>query len=136
MRCAAINCKENTDGYCGCDSYVTIDSEGKCESFYPLTNKNSSLSTPRQSKTNTPYTCDLSSIIFERMENAAEVLNSVKRIIDWYGIALVSDLYHVLELPCRPLDNAYGWVSLDTAEIIEVDCGYSLKLPDPYPIYD
>ena len=32
MRCECLGCKENEGGYCGCDSYVVITEDGKCDS--------------------------------------------------------------------------------------------------------
>lgn len=43
MRCKAYNCKENDNGYCSCDSYVTIDEEGCCEEYLPITNMGNEL---------------------------------------------------------------------------------------------
>lgn len=34
MRCDALKCWNNTDGYCGCSSYITIESNGECDSYY------------------------------------------------------------------------------------------------------
>ena len=34
MRCAACDCRENENGYCGCPSYVCIDENGQCDSYY------------------------------------------------------------------------------------------------------
>lgn len=34
MRCAACDCRENESGYCGCASYVCIDENGHCDSYY------------------------------------------------------------------------------------------------------
>lgn len=34
MRCKAYDCRNNQDGYCLIDSYVEIDGQGNCESYY------------------------------------------------------------------------------------------------------
>lgn len=31
MRCQCLRCRENEDGYCGCESYVCIGPDGTCD---------------------------------------------------------------------------------------------------------
>ena len=39
MRCYAYDCDGNDDGYCGCPSDVSIDSDGSCSDYCPIPNK-------------------------------------------------------------------------------------------------
>lgn len=34
MRCDVLNCRENNDGYCSCESYVSIGSDGTCSQMF------------------------------------------------------------------------------------------------------
>lgn len=37
MRCRALECRENENGYCTCDSYIEIDETGQCDMFLQIT---------------------------------------------------------------------------------------------------
>lgn len=36
MICEAMRCRENIDGFCMVDSYVTISQNGECEMYDPI----------------------------------------------------------------------------------------------------
>lgn len=40
MRCYAYNCRNNDDGYCEIDSYITITEDGECDSMLECIKEN------------------------------------------------------------------------------------------------
>ena len=65
---------------------------------------------------------------------AEDVIDQMKDILDRYKIVTVGDLYELVGEPSEPTDFKYGWMSLNTADIIRTREGYMLKLPRPMPI--
>lgn len=73
-------------------------------------------------------------LILERREDAEAVLDQLATIIDQYEVASVSDLNELLGLPSSPIDNKWGWLSLERVSIRQVREGYHLDLPTPEEI--
>lgn len=80
------------------------------------------------------YVGDVRSLIFETKDDAMNTLNSLKQIIEYYGVALLSDLYDIVGLSSKYTDNGFGWVSLEKATIVEDKHGYEIKFPKALPL--
>lgn len=82
----------------------------------------------------TVYVGDVRSLLFEMYDDASHALNTLKQIIEYYGVATLSDLYDIVGLSSKYTDNGFGWTSLEKAEIVEDKHGYELKLPRALPL--
>lgn len=73
-------------------------------------------------------------IVFDSRENAENVLETLKEIINKYGLVTVADLHESAGLDVSYTENKYGWVNLKEAKIVRVRQGYKLVLPETVPI--
>lgn len=73
-------------------------------------------------------------IVFDSREKAENVLETLKEIINEYGLVTVADLHESAGLDISYTENKYGWVNLKEAKIVRVRQGYKLVLPETVPI--
>mgnify|MGYP003304159986 CR=1 FL=1 len=77
---------------------------------------------------------DYDDIVFDNRGEAEAALQQMKDIIDRYGMVTVSDLY---EMACQTAPytaQKYGWINVNSSEVIRTHYGYKLKLPKAAPI--
>lgn len=73
---------------------------------------------------------DYDHIILESRGEAQHVINTLRDIIDEYGMASVGDLYEIVGLDSENYqDHKYGWTSLNTAKVEPTRDGYELRFP-------
>ena len=77
-------------------------------------------------------------LIYETEEFATEVLNGMYRLLHYYGIVQVADLYDLSQRPDITTNNdmLYGWKSLDEARIKQCDGGWEIKLPEVVKLWE
>ena len=78
------------------------------------------------------YTVD--DILIATAQEAEDVLRQMINTVNDYGVVTVHDYYEFVGKVGKPYDVNYGWVSLETADIIKVGDGYTIKLSEPKPI--
>lgn len=71
----------------------------------------------------------LGEIIFADRSEALGVVDSLRDIIDDYGVASVGDLYDLVGITGPFSHNKYGWTDVKNGTIIRVKYGYRLYLP-------
>lgn len=75
---------------------------------------------------------DVEEIIFERGDEAADVLATLEDMIDNYGQATIADYYDASGYPDSNFtNNKYGWDDLSKTRCIHVRGGYIIDLPRP-----
>lgn len=75
---------------------------------------------------------DFREFVFERRQDAEDVLSELCEIIDTYGIAKVSDFYTMVgESERNFTDHSYGWEALGNATVERVRDGWIVNLPKP-----
>lgn len=80
-------------------------------------------------------TQDLREFVFERRQDAEDVLSEMCEIIDVYGFVKMSDFYSMVgETERNFLDHGYGWEALGSARVERCRDGWYLELPKPVPI--
>lgn len=75
----------------------------------------------------TKYSYD--DVVLNSRGEAQEVLMRMEEIIDVYGVVSVADFYEMVGVPGDYTDNKYGWVNLNSADVVRVRDGYLIKLP-------
>lgn len=80
---------------------------------------------------NPPNTTD---VYFAEREKVEKCIESMRQIIETYGVVTVADLYEIAHLNCDYTCDNWGWVNLEKVDILKVRDGYTLKLPKPYKI--
>ena len=73
-------------------------------------------------------------IILESRGEAEEVLGQLVDMIEEYGVASVSDFYHLVDMESTFTDDKYGWENLSRASVSRVREGYLINLPRPIVI--
>jgi hypothetical protein len=68
-------------------------------------------------------------ILFESLEEANKVFESLHKIVDDYGYASVADLYDLLGESTDFADNKTGWTSLEGTRITSLYGKHMLKMP-------
>lgn len=68
-------------------------------------------------------------VIFNDRGEAEEVLLRMKESISRYSMVSVADFYDLIGQRCNHTDQKYGWYNLNTADIIRVSDGYSIRFP-------
>lgn len=77
---------------------------------------------------------DVNELILKSKEDAESVVEGLIDIIDKYGMASVSDLYELVDLPSTYIDNKWGWTVLNYVDIRQVRDGWVIDLPSVEPI--
>jgi hypothetical protein len=73
-------------------------------------------------------------LIIPSLEEAKKVLNDLQYSIEAYGKVSVLDYYDLVGVKTKPFYANYGWSDINGTQIIEVDNGYLIKLPNAVPI--
>lgn len=68
-------------------------------------------------------------ILFERRDEAEEVLARLGDLIEEYGIASVEDFYDMVGISSNYTDQKWGWYNINTARVVRVRDGYTIRLP-------
>ena len=69
-------------------------------------------------------------VLTDRRE-ASNIIDKLQDIIDQYEVATVADLYSLVGLPSKYVDNDWGWADIGAPRTVRVDGGFQLVLPDP-----
>lgn len=77
---------------------------------------------------------DFESILFENRHEAAEVIDKMRAQIVKYDVATVDDLYSFVGIDPTAVDNAWGWDSMDGAQVRRIRNAFILDLPEPSPL--
>lgn len=86
------------------------------------------------SSTVTKTRFDYDDISFENRGDAEMVLKLMEEAIERYGFVTVADMYDLADLTQPYTSNKYGWINLNTAEVVRSRDGYIIKLPRAVPI--
>lgn len=73
-------------------------------------------------------------IIFDRRDDAENVLEQLVDITMQYGLCSVADFYELAGISSEWTDEKYGWGELSDARVERVRSGYIVVLPKPEPI--
>lgn len=73
-------------------------------------------------------------IIFDKIDDAKEVLSKMDEIVDTYRQVFVADLYDLVGMNASTADHRYGWTDIRSARIESTRDGYLLRLPKALPI--
>lgn len=76
---------------------------------------------------------DIDDVIFESQAEAEDVLNEMDEVLETYEFVSVADYYEIAGVSGSGThtNNRYGWSSLQTADIIRVRDGWTIKMPRP-----
>jgi hypothetical protein len=72
---------------------------------------------------------DRADVFLEKKEDAEVVVERLIDIIDQYQVASLADYYSLLGEPSSPIDNKWGWYSLNSVDIRQTRDGYCIELP-------
>lgn len=86
-----------------------------------------SLPSPQGSRIN----FGLNDIVFDNYEDASNVLERLVDYLDTYGQVSVDDYFDLIGQTSPYTAQRWGWSSLSSATIINVNGGYFIKLPNP-----
>jgi len=75
-------------------------------------------------------------IVVPSLQEAEEVIASMKDIIRMYQVVRVADLFDLVGVTGSYTDNNFGWVNLDRASYQRVSGGWLLIFPKAMPIED
>lgn len=75
-------------------------------------------------------------IVFSSRGDAEAVKYQMIDTINRYGYVTVADLYDMVDKTPPYTSNKYGWMNVNSAEVIRVRGDYRLKLPKPAPLDD
>ena len=81
---------------------------------------------------------DISEVyMFKTEEEAQKIVDELKQIAEWYGVALYSDLKDLLDIEIEPDDYKYGWIehSIKQTRIVPTELGYFIEFPRALPLY-
>lgn len=73
-------------------------------------------------------------VIFDRLDDAKEVLSKMDEIVETYKMVCVADLYEMVGITPSTTDYKYGWTDIRSAKIEPTREGYFLRLPKAVPI--
>ena len=77
---------------------------------------------------------NLDEIVLETREDAYEVIDNMERLLDQYGVVTVGDFYDLTGVSHTPIDESYGWTSLNGVVAIQTRDGYIIDLAKPKPL--
>lgn len=77
---------------------------------------------------------NLDEIVLESREDAYEVIDNMERLLDQYGVVTVGDFYDLTGVSHTPIDESYGWTSLNGVVAIQTRDGYIIDLAKPKPL--
>lgn len=73
-------------------------------------------------------------LIFANRGEAEEVLETMRDLLDRYGLVRVADLFDLAGIQGEYTDNRYGWTNLSRARVDHDIDGWRLALPRPIVI--
>ena len=73
-------------------------------------------------------------IVFSNRGDAEAVKQQMQAALAKYGVLTVADLYDMVDQSPPYTSNKYGWMDLNSAEVIRVHGDYIIKLPRAVPI--
>lgn len=88
----------------------------------------------RRSTSTTKTRFDFDDIVFDSRGVAEAVLAQMQEVIDRYGFVTVADMYDMADLTQPYTSNKYGWINVNSAEVVRIREGYIIKLPKAAPI--
>ena len=74
---------------------------------------------------------EFSDLVFDRRDDAENVLDQLVELTMNYGVASVADFYEMAGVKSEYTDEKYGWGELSEARVERVRNGYILRLPRP-----
>ena len=75
---------------------------------------------------------DINNLVFNTLDEANQVMNSIDKVIETYGSVSVADVYDICWLTDNYKDNRYGWTDSITITLSKTDDNkYLIKLTDP-----
>ena len=77
----------------------------------------------------TPYSYD--DVVFDRYDDAAEVLLRMRELVSRFDAVSVADLFDMTGHAGNYTDNKYGWTDLSDARVERISDGYIIRLPRP-----
>ena len=89
---------------------------------------------PREERRSASVRFDYDDIVFNTRVEAEAALDQMTEVIKRYGFVTVGDLYDMADLTQPYTSNKYGWMNINSAEVVRVRDGYVLKLPKASPI--
>lgn len=71
--------------------------------------------------------------MFKTEEEAQIIVDELKRLAYWYGVALRSDLKDLLNMEIEPDDYKYGWLEhgIKQTRVVATELGYFIEFPRP-----
>ena len=73
----------------------------------------------------------VANIVLTDRREASNIIDKLQDIIDQYEVATVADLYSLVGLPSKYVDNDWGWSDIGSPRTVRVDGGFQIVLPDP-----
>ena len=74
---------------------------------------------------------DFGEIVISSRDEAYDVLDKLKDVIEIYEVATVGDLYSLVGITIDAVDENWGWHNLDRATVVRDRQGFYLDLPKP-----
>lgn len=73
----------------------------------------------------------VANIVLTERREVSNIIDKLQDIIDQYEVATVADLYTLVGLPSKYVDNDWGWSDIGSPRTVRVDGGFQIVLPDP-----
>lgn len=73
----------------------------------------------------------VANIVLTDRREVSNIIDKLQDIIDQYEVATVADLYTLVGLPSKYVDNDWGWSDIGSPRTVRVDGGFQIVLPDP-----
>lgn len=73
----------------------------------------------------------VANIVLTERREVSNIIDKLQDIIDQYEVATVADLYSLVGLPSKYVDNDWGWSDIGSPRTVRVDGGFQIILPDP-----
>lgn len=73
----------------------------------------------------------VANIVLTDRREVSNIIDKLQDIIDQYEVATVADLYSLVGLPSKYVDNDWGWSDIGSPRTVRVDGGFQIVLPDP-----
>lgn len=68
-------------------------------------------------------------VVFDRRDDAEEVLFHMDEILKNYGLITIADYNDLVGIPGQYTDNRFGWTSIRNARVVHSRDGYIIELP-------
>lgn len=73
----------------------------------------------------------VANIVLTDRREVSNIIDKLQDIVDQYEVATVADLYTLVGLPSKYVDNDWGWSDIGSPRTVRVDGGFQIVLPDP-----